>query len=60
MKKSDYRNMEQTSPAKFLRHAVAVRYSVGFNRYVSIMKFLYATYLESEQYIITYLYSLRT
>ncbi len=31
-----------TSPARFLRQAVEVRYSCGFSRYVSIMKFLYA------------------
>lgn len=38
--------MAHTSPAKFLRQAVTVRYSVGFNRYVSIIKLRYAMYLK--------------
>lgn len=33
-----HRMMAQTSPAKLRRHAVEVRYSCGFSRYVSIMK----------------------
>lgn len=36
-----------TSPVKFLRQAVLVKYSWGFRRYVSIMKFRYAKYLKS-------------
>lgn len=41
-----YLTIAHTSPAKFLLEAVAVRYSVGFSRYASIMKFRLARYLE--------------
>lgn len=37
-----YLMMAQTSPARFRRQAVEVRYSWGLSRYVSIMKFRYA------------------
>jgi len=36
--KNSYLIIAQTSPARFLLHAVALRYSMGFSRYVSIMK----------------------
>ncbi|KAL0599816.1 LINE-1 retrotransposable element ORF1 protein [Plecturocebus cupreus] len=36
-----------TSPVKFLRQAVLVKYSWGFRRYVSIIKFRYAKYLKT-------------
>ena len=43
-----YLTIAHTSPAKFLLEAVAVRYSVGFSRYASIMKFRLARYLEKQ------------
>ena len=41
-----------TSPVRFLRHAVLVKYSWGFRRYVSIMKFRYAKYLNGKDGIL--------
>ena len=35
-----------TSPARFRRQAVNVRYSLGFSRYVLIMKSRYSLYTE--------------
>lgn len=40
-----------TSPVRFLRQAVLVKYSWGFRRYVSIIKFRYAKYLKSNDNI---------
>lgn len=44
-----YLTIAHTSPPRFRRQAVAVRYSVGFSRYASSMKFRQARYLNKHE-----------
>lgn len=42
LKQTSYRMMAHTSPVRLRLHDVELRYSCGFSRYVSIIKFRYA------------------